>query len=148
GLDVTADTAGVGTNCVATSEGGTASNFVSVKRDATPPVLTFGAPSPAPNTNGWNKTNVSIPFTYGDALSGVASTSTTTPLVLSTEGANVTGQVVVTDNAGNAATFTSVARNIDKTAPVVGFTSPADGATYGFYQDVAADYTCTDVSLL
>jgi hypothetical protein len=128
--------------------GGTTSQSVTIKRDATPPLLTFGTPSPVPNANGWNKVNISIPFTRSDALSGLASTSVNSPLVLSTEGAAVTGQVVVTDQAGNSATFTSVPRNIDKTAPVVEFASPAEGATYGFYQDVVADYACTDISLL
>ena len=121
---------------------------MTVKRDATPPVLNFGTPSPSPNTSGWNKTNVSIAFTRSDAMSGLATTSTTSPLVLSTEGANLTRQVVVTDNAGNSATFTTVARNIDKTVPYAEMESPADGATYGFYQDVIADIVCEDISLI
>ena len=145
---VTADTAGVTFDCSVTSAGGTTSSSVTIKRDATPPVLSFGTPSPAPNTAGWNKTNVSIPFTRSDALSGLASTSTTSPLVLSTDGANVTGQVVVTDLAGNSATFTSVTRNIDKTAPVAEMNTPEDNGTYGFYQDVVADYWCTDTLLV
>ena len=138
--DIVTDTAGITFTCSITSGGGSASSSVTIKRDATPPVLTFGTPSPVPNANGWNKTNVSIPFTRSDALSGLASTSTTSPLVISTEGAAVAGSVVVTDQAGNSATFTSVPRNLDKTAPVVTFASPAAGATYGFYQDVVADY--------
>jgi len=145
---VTSDTAGVTFNCSVTSAGGTTSSSVTVKRDATPPVLNFGTPSPSPNSNGWNKTNVSIPFTRSDALSGLAATSTASPLVLNTEGAGLTGQVVVTDVAGNSATFTSVARNIDKTAPYAEIETPADSATYGFYQDVAADYVCTDLLLV
>ena len=143
-----ADTAGVTFTCSVVSQGGTASSSVTVKRDATPPVLSFGSPTPAVNVNGWNKTNVSIPFTRTDVLSGLASTSITSPLVISSEGADVTGQVVVTDLAGNSATFTSVPRNIDKAAPVVVLTSPADGANYGFYQDVTGDFSCTDLSLL
>jgi len=145
---VNTDTAGITLTCSVTSGGGTTSNSVTVKRDATPPALNFGSPSPVPNTNGWNTTNVSISFTRSDALSGLASTSATSPLVLSTEGAGVTGKVVVTDNAGNSATYTSVARNIDKSVPVVTFASPAEGATYGFYQDVVADYSCADTSLV
>ena len=125
------------------------SSSITIKRDATPPVLSFGTPSPVPNANGWNKTNLSIPFTRSDALSGLASTSTTSPLVISAEGAAVTGAVVVTDQAGNSATFNSVPRNVDKTAPVVTFANPADGVTYRLLcQDVVADYACTDVSLL
>ena len=60
----------------------------------------------------------------------------------------MTGQVTVTDHAGNSETFTTAPRNIDKTAPVVTITTPANGSTYGFYQDVYADFDCTDVSLV
>jgi sugar lactone lactonase YvrE len=142
------DTPGVTVTCTATSAGGTSTQSVTMKRDATPPVLTFGAATPLPNANGWNKTNVSVPFTHGDALSGIASASSTSPVVISAEGAGVTGQVTVTDLAGNTATFTTEPRNIDKTPPVVSVVSPANGASFGFYQDVAADFSCTDVSLL
>jgi sugar lactone lactonase YvrE len=144
---VDTDTAGVTFTCSATSPGGTVSNSVTIKRDATPPSLIFGTPSPAPNANGWNTTNVSVPFTHSDALSGIASVSVPSPVVLSTEGAAVTANVTVTDLAGNAATFTTVPRNIDKTRPVVVLNSPAQGASYGFYQDVIADYSCTDLAL-
>ena len=144
---VTIDTAGTTFSCAVASGAGAASSSVTIKRDATPPVLTFGTPSPAPNTSGWNKTNVSIPFTRSDALSGLAAGNPVSPLVISAEGANVTGQVVITDNAGNQATFTSVTRNIDKSAPVIAFPSPADGGDLGLFQEAFADYTCTDVSL-
>jgi sugar lactone lactonase YvrE len=145
---ITTDTAGTTFGCIVASGAGTTSSSVTIKRDATPPVLSFGTPSPAPNSNGWNKTNVSIPFTRSDALSGLASTSTASPLVLATEGANVSGAVVVADLAGNSATFSSVARNIDKTAPVAEMNTPEDSATYGFYQDVVADFWCTDTLLV
>jgi hypothetical protein len=148
GATVATDTSGITFTCSVTSAGGSAGASVTIKRDATAPLLTYGTPSPAPNTSGWNKTNVSISFTRSDALSGVASTSVTSPLVISTEGAGVTGQVTVTDNAGNSRVFTTIPRNIDKSAPVVTITKPANGADYGFYQDVVADYACTDVSLL
>lgn len=145
---VTADTAGTTFGCSVTSGAGTTSQSVTIKRDATPPTLSWGAFSPLPNANGWNKTNVTVPFTRADATSGVASTSATSPLALSVEGASVTGQVTVTDNAGNSHTFVTDPRNIDKTAPVVSITAPANGASYGFYQDVVADFACTDTSLL
>jgi hypothetical protein len=146
--NVIADIAGVTFTCSVTSASGAVSNSVTLKRDATPPVLSFGAATPLPNVNGWNKTNVSVPFTRSDALSGIASTSTTSPLVISAEGAGVTGQVSVTDLAGNSATFTTGPLNIDKVAPVVNIVAPANGASYGFYQDVIGDYSCTDLSLL
>jgi RHS repeat-associated protein len=98
--------------------------------DKTLPALTFGAATPAPNAAGWNNTNVALPFTPADALSGVASTSVPSPLALTTEGIAVTGTVTVTDVAGNTATFTSPAFKIDKTPPTLtyGSASPAANA--------------------
>jgi hypothetical protein len=46
---VNADTAGTTFTCTATSGGGTYSSSITVKRDATAPLLTFGSPYPAPN---------------------------------------------------------------------------------------------------
>jgi sugar lactone lactonase YvrE len=146
--NVTTDTAGVTFTCTATSAAGSATKSVTVKRDATPPVLTFGTPSPVPNANGWNKTNVSISFTRSDAMSGLASTSATSPLAFNTEGAASTRQVTVTDLAGNTATFTTVPVNIDKTVPYAEIQVPEDTATYGFYSDMVAQYECIDTSLV
>jgi len=87
--------------------------------DTTPPTLTFGSPTPAPNAAGWNNTAVDIPFTTADDSSGVQSTNPASPLHFVSEGANQTQQVTVTDNAGNSATFTSPAVNIDFAPPSV-----------------------------
>jgi hypothetical protein len=113
-------TAVTGTVTVTDKAGNTAT-FTSpaVKIDKTAPTLTFGAPSPPPNSAGWNNTNVSTPFTTADNLSGVASASPGSSLVLTAEGTAVTGSVMVTDVAGNTATFTSGAVKIDKTPPGV-----------------------------
>ena len=95
-----------------------ATNSQSIDIDGTNPTLTFGAPSPAANAAGWNNTSVSIPFTASDATSGVASVTPGSPLTISVQGSTVAQSVVVTDVAGNTATFTSPAFNIDLTAPV------------------------------
>ncbi len=87
--------------------------------DNTPPALTFGIPVPAANANGWNNSNVTIPFQASDTGAGVASTSPAGPLVLSTEGSAVSSVVTATDRAGNSAHFTSQAIQIDKTAPTI-----------------------------
>jgi len=113
--------------------------------DKTAPTVLFGAASPAANANGWNKTDVSFDFAAADNLSGIASSSATSPLQLSAEGAALTGSVSVTDKAGNSATFTSPAVNIDKTAPTLtGSRSPAAN-TYGWNNtDVTVTFVCTD----
>jgi hypothetical protein len=90
---------------------------VAYDSDVTPPTLTFGNASPAPNAAGWNNTPVDVPFTTADDLSGVESASPASPLHFTSEGANQTQDVTVTDRAGNSATFTSPAVNIDLTPP-------------------------------
>jgi len=101
------------------------------KLDKTPPpFISFGAPSPPPNTNGWNNTNVSISFAATDNLSGVASTTPASPLLLTAEGPSVTGTVTVTDNAGNSSTFITPAVNIDKTLPTITASATAGGNPY------------------
>ena len=87
--------------------------------DNTPPTVTFGIPVPAPNANGWNNTSVTIPFTASDTGAGVASTNPASPLVLSAQGAAVSGVVMATDRAGNSASFNSPVVKIDKTSPVI-----------------------------
>jgi subtilase family serine protease len=80
-----------------------------------------------------------------DAGAGVDATrSSSSPLVLSTEGAAVTGTVTATDNAGNTASIPSPAVKIDKTAPTVSITAPADGAVFPLGLSVAAAYSCAD----
>lgn len=91
---------------------------VTVKVDGTPPVVTFGAPTPAPNASGFNNTAVSLPYTGTDATSGIAGLSPVSPLSFTTEGTGLTQTVLATDVAGNTKSFPSPAViNIDLTAP-------------------------------
>ena len=46
------------------------SSPLTIQVDTAAPTLTWGAPTPA-NAAGWNNTNVSVPYTAADALSGV-----------------------------------------------------------------------------
>ena len=116
---VTTDTAGSDLHLQRHIVGGTASSTVTIKRDETPPTLSFGTASPAPDDATWRSGPVNVPFEFADSLSGVASTSNPSPLVITQTGSGVTGQVVVTDVAGNSATFTSPAFNIDGTPPAL-----------------------------
>ncbi|HSK52962.1 MAG TPA: hypothetical protein VLA44_09415, partial [Clostridia bacterium] len=113
---ITADTTGTTLTCSATSAGGTASQSVTIKRDATAPTIS-GSASPAPNGAGWNNTNVTVSFTCGDTLSGVVSCPSSQ--TLSAEGAGQSATATVFDNAGNSASTTVSGINIDKTAPTI-----------------------------
>ena len=95
----------------------TSTTFVAYEGDTTPPTLTFGDQTPAPNGAGWNNTAVDIPFTTADDGVGVQSSNPESPLHFTAEGANQTQQVTVTDKAGNSATFTSPEVHIDLTQP-------------------------------
>jgi hypothetical protein len=127
--------------------GNTASDTLPhIRIDLTAPTLTFGVQQPAANANGWNRTNVQLPFTPADALSGVASTSIPSPLMLTTEGAAINGGVSVTDVAGNTAQFTSPSVKIDKTAPAIAFASrlPAANVNGWNNSDITVSWNCTD----
>jgi hypothetical protein len=91
-----------------------ASNAVNVIVDNTNPTITYTL-SAAPNTYGWNNNNVTVTFNCADSGSGIATCSS--PITLSSEGANQTVNGTATDNLGNTSTST-VTLNIDKAAPV------------------------------
>ena len=139
------NTEGMSYQCTATSSGGTAYRSILVKRDTVAPQLTFGTPSPAPNAAGWNSTDVSVPFNATDAMSGVYSTSSGSPVSITGSGSNRTASVVVTDSAGNSATFTTPAVNIDRSAPVVTpNVSGMLGSNDWYISDVEVSWTTTD----
>ncbi|MCC6455752.1 MAG: PxKF domain-containing protein [Caldilineaceae bacterium] len=137
---INADTAGASLTCTATSAGGTASNSVSIKRDATAPTIS-GSASPAANGAGWNNTDVNVSFTCGDNLSGVASCGPNQ--TLSSEGAGQSATGTAIDNAGNSASVSVSGINIDKTAPSVSLVGgPANGGNY-YFGSVPAAPTCS-----
>jgi len=63
----------------------TSTTLVAYEGDTTPPTLTFGAQSPAPNSAGWNNTPVDLSFTTADDLSGVQSSNPASPLHFTAE---------------------------------------------------------------
>lgn len=113
---VTQDTTGVTFTCSATSEGGTATDSVTIMRDTTAPGIS-STRSPAANAAGWNNTAVTVTFTCDDAVSGVASCTGST--TLSGEGAGQLAGAVATDLAGNTVTAAVGGINIDFTAPAI-----------------------------
>lgn len=117
-VSLTADTTGTTFTCTATSDGGTTSESVTVKRDATAPAITASR-TPEPNSAGWNNTGVTVAFACKDATSGVAGCSKNSTFTTEGAGHSVTGKA--DDEAGNKASVTVGNINIDKTSPKVTF---------------------------
>lgn len=111
----------------------TSTTLVAYEGDTTPPTLTWGSLTPAANAAGWNNTPVDFAFTTADDLSGVQSSVPNSPLHFSSEGANQTQQVTVTDNVGNSATFTSPAVNLDLTKPSTSAVVSGTSNNLGWY---------------
>ncbi len=113
---INADTAGQTLTCSATSLGGSNTQSVTIKRDATAPTASASA-SPVPNGNGWNNTNVTVSFAGEDGTgSGIASCAP--DVTLSSNGADESAGGTCTDKAGNVSATASVSGiRIDKTAP-------------------------------
>jgi hypothetical protein len=116
--------------------GNSASNTALVSIDKTKPTIA-AAPDRAANEAGWYKDDVTVSFTAGDSLSGVANVSA--PKVLG-EGTDQSASGSATDAAGNVATDQVAGINIDKTAPVLNATFSSGWHT----GDVLVTWTCTD----
>jgi len=128
------ETAGETRSCQAQSAGGSASDSVTIKIDTTKPIIS-GQASPAPNSSGWNNSNVTVAFDCADSgsvQSGIA-TDTVPNATLSTNGAgqSATSTGDCRDAAGNSADAVTVSGiNIDKDPPTVSVTGVSDGASY------------------
>src|SRR5271167_1464991 len=107
----------------------------------TPPIIS-GSVSPQPNAAGWNNSNVTVSFTCSDEASGIASCPS--PVRVTTNGANQVITRTAKNHAGDTAT-TSVAVNLDKTAPVISETiSPPPDADGWNNSAVTVTFTCSD----
>jgi CSLREA domain-containing protein len=116
---ITVDTPGQDVTCNATSAGGTSSESMTIKRDATAPSL---SPAVAPNPVLLNGSATAAPNAT-DVLSGVASSSCGLPSTASV-GVKTVG-CTATDNAGNTA---STSAGYTVSYQFVGFGGPVDGA--------------------
>ncbi|MBI3644268.1 hypothetical protein HY229_09250, partial [Candidatus Acetothermia bacterium] len=120
---------------------------MSIKADVTKPVITAVA-SPTANANGWNDTAVIVSFQCTDALSGIATNTSSGNVTLSTEGAGqtATSQGSCSDLAGNVANPVSITGiNIDMTAPVITLSrSPLPNANGWNNSNVTVSFSCSD----
>ena len=129
------------TGTVQDKAGNTATDPATVSIDKTKPVITVD-PLPAPNAYGWYGDDVTATYTASDALSGI---KTQDKAHTFGEGADQTDTATATDAAGNSASVTTSAVNVDKTAPTI--TGEVVGTPNGngwFTDDVTVHWTCGD----
>ncbi|HKT70867.1 MAG TPA: Ig-like domain-containing protein, partial [Terriglobales bacterium] len=102
----------------------TATTSVTLNLDLTPPAISAVA-NPAPNSSGWNNSNVTVSFSCSDSLSGVAVCPS--PVTVVAQGVSQVNGTAV-DKAGNSSQ-TNAFVSIDSVPPAVSISSPANGAT-------------------
>src|SRR5205823_5604018 len=109
--------------------------------DETAPSIS-GAPDRPANARGWYRAEVTVAFTCGDTLSGVAGCST--PVTLG-EGGGQSVSGVATDKAGNAAGTVVSRINVDQTPPsIAGAPDRAPNAGGWYNADVTVSFQCAD----
>jgi alpha-tubulin suppressor-like RCC1 family protein len=139
---VTSDTSGVTFTCSATSAGGSSSQSVTIKRDATAPTITF-ANRTAPNAAGWSNSAVTVSWTCSDATSGAVSTAASRSI--NAEGAGQSATGTCADKAGNSASNTQTGINIDATAPTISAAATSSPNANGWYRgNVTVAFSCAD----
>lgn len=151
-FSVTSDQNSVTYTCTATSAGGTSSDSVTIKRDATAPVITFrpaGDVCSLPGDNGWCRGTQTAGFAATDGTSGLADpTKSSFTQSTATNGSPVNiSSGTITDNAGNVADAVNAGPyKIDSVDPTIsGAPSPAANAAGWNNSDVTVTFTCGDV---
>jgi hypothetical protein len=145
---ITADQISTEYGCSASSAGGSADEVkVSIKRDATAPVISDDGPTlPADGENGWYVSAVTNQFSATDTTSGLPSGTSPWTVSTASEGSGLkVSSGSVTDLAGNTApSIDSAAFNVDLTDPTdVAFAGTiADGASY-YFGSVPPQPTCS-----
>lgn len=143
--DVLVSTEGAGQEITGTAEdnaGNQTSASAILNIDKTAPEIPMVSISPAANSAGWNRSDVTLSWSCSDRLSGPISTSVMQ--ILSNQGANQSATGTCVDLADNRASDTQSGINIDKTDPVVHVVAPSDGAVYLLNATVNADFSCSD----
>jgi hypothetical protein len=145
-VTVTTEGANQSVTLTATDKAGNSASATvnDINIDKTAPIISASR-TPAANGFGWNNTDVTASYTASDALSGLdASSPASGNHLFNTEGAGQSHTFSVTDQAGNSNSASVTNVNIDKTAPTITITTPANGGSYVFNSIVAANFSTAD----
>ena len=115
--------------------------------DATAPEIALSTPSSGAVYGLGEQVAASYSCTDEPGGSGLASCVGTVANGASVDTSSVgekSFKVEATDNAGNKSSKSVTYTVVDRTAPEITITTPADGAVYTFGQNVAAAYSCED----
>ena len=118
--------------------------------DLTAPTIS-GHVAPAPNSAGWNKSDVTVSWScidpkLHDGTDGSGVTECPAPQTVTTEGSGQTFSATAADVAGNTSDSASVTVNLDKTLPVLAGapTTAPDGANGWYVSPVTIHWTASD----
>ncbi|MFI7543882.1 fibronectin type III domain-containing protein [Actinoplanes sp. NPDC049599] len=138
------DTDGAAQTVVGTAvdkAGNTATATATLNIDRTAPTITATVVGEA-TADGWYRTAPTVRFSCADAGAGLAECPADVTLDGNGAGQQVTGTAV--DKAGNTAT-TSVAVDVDRTAPAITATVVGEATADGWYNTApTVHFTCTD----
>jgi hypothetical protein len=142
--DVTQDTGGVTFSCSVVVSGSQCCRLdVTVKRDATPPTATAIALARGPDTGSWFNHPVGVTTSGTDALSGIASCTSST--YSGPDAAAATAAGTCRDNAGNVSAQLTATFAYDATPPsVAGATARGADAGGWFNHPVGVAFSGTD----
>jgi WD40 repeat protein len=127
--------------------GNKAEREVVVNLDKTRPEIVLGAPLGTLGIENWYRSDVTVPYTATDTLSGFPGGKTTTEGTVTTtgEGPDRTVVIRVTDLAGNTAEAKAGPFKVDKTPPViVAKITPEPNSAGWNNSDVVVSFECTD----
>jgi hypothetical protein len=135
------DTSGETLTCEATSAGGTASESVTIKRDATPPTISATLDR-APADSGWFNSFTGAPspqYTCSDATSGIASCPTSHTFG---EGIGQSHNGTAYDNAGNSESAGVSDVDVDLTPPGIVWNGDIEDGAEFYFGSVPGAPTC------
>jgi len=122
-----------------------ASNVVTVKIDKTGPSAVLAVTAGTPGTNGWYTSDVTVSTTGTDSVSSPVTCSPDQFQTTDTAGTVFTGSC--TNDAGLTTPAAPLTVKLDKTAPVVTITKPAQNDQFLQNSSVNAAWTATDANL-